>query len=60
MKFPGTIHMKVAMKYPRDQNEVIMKSPGIYMIITMKYPEHQNEIYNEILRHSYENCNETC
>jgi len=36
----------------------IMKFPGIYMKVAMKYPKGQNEINNEILRHSYDNCNE--
>jgi len=36
----------------------IIKSLGFYMTIVMKYPEDRNEIDNEIIRYSYDNCNE--
>jgi hypothetical protein len=57
MKSLGIL-MKIAMTYPRYQNDMIMRFPGIHMKVTMNYSRDQNEIHNEILKHSYENCNE--
>jgi len=57
MKFLGS-HMKVVMKYCKDQNEVYNEIPRYLYESRNEYPKGQNEINNEILRHSYDNCNE--
>jgi len=57
LKVPG-IHMKSAMKYPKERMKYLLKAPGIHMKCAMKYSRGRNEISIESGRYPYEKHNE--